>query len=567
MRLACVPLVVLGLLAVASSVLAQPVEIVATDPAAFEVDVPLSKRVTFELSKPTPTFGTAFASKFMWSPTDSTQLSVFGHDYGEGGKLTEVFFELDHAPATDFTFIAYGVEAEDGSRMARPHVLRYSTASEFGSHAVRGTISFGERTLEPTSAAAQLASAVRRSIYAAGALAEDREPSEDVPGALARARGAAGSEAHYEAAFALPSDEDAGERTVVLLLDRYEKMERRWHIRAAAVPNAEGDVEVSHIRDGTYWPAAFAFAGEEGESIGAFGFFDADGDLQPDSIRVTGGDVSGVDLTLYPYGAFAAGANVGLARDVAAQVALDQQLVNIRVLRGPSPGVAYEDGTADLWRYTFFSLTENRVTYVLIDPINVYVSATPATSYDARSIDELVIDSDEAVQIADEHGGSDFRARYPADQVLLTVEAGDLALTVRPREEAPFWRVHYRSPPGLPVDELVVFVDVQTGALLEGVTVSVSDESAHPRGFFLQRNYPNPFSASTELRYGLAQQGRARLTIFNMLGQQVATLVDEVQAPGAYTVRWDAAGVVSGAYVCRLESGGHVQTRTIILAR
>lgn len=90
-----------------------------------------------------------------------------------------------------------------------------------------------------------------------------------------------------------------------------------------------------------------------------------------------------------------------------------------------------------------------------------------------------------------------------------------------------------------------------------------------PQTFALFQNYPNPFNPTTNIRYELPQQSNVRLTIFNILGQQVATLVDEVQQAGRYTVAWNGISNLgraasSGVYFYLLQAGDFIQTRKML---
>jgi hypothetical protein len=79
-----------------------------------------------------------------------------------------------------------------------------------------------------------------------------------------------------------------------------------------------------------------------------------------------------------------------------------------------------------------------------------------------------------------------------------------------------------------------------------------------PKSFVLLQNYPNPFNPSTEVKYGLSKQGRVSLTIYNMLGQEIRTIVpNEMQTVGYHSAAWDGkdrrgSGVASGVYIYRL---------------
>jgi hypothetical protein len=83
----------------------------------------------------------------------------------------------------------------------------------------------------------------------------------------------------------------------------------------------------------------------------------------------------------------------------------------------------------------------------------------------------------------------------------------------------------------------------------------------------LSQNFPNPFNPTTTISYTLSGQSHVKLTISNILGQEVARLVDNVQAAGYYDVRWDAGSAPSGIYFCRIQAGAFVETRKLILLR
>jgi hypothetical protein len=83
----------------------------------------------------------------------------------------------------------------------------------------------------------------------------------------------------------------------------------------------------------------------------------------------------------------------------------------------------------------------------------------------------------------------------------------------------------------------------------------------------LRQNYPNPFNPSTTIRYGLPHRSTVQLTVFNTLGQQVATLVQGEQEAGYHEVRFDASGLSSGVYFYRLSAGTYVETRKLLLLK
>ena len=90
---------------------------------------------------------------------------------------------------------------------------------------------------------------------------------------------------------------------------------------------------------------------------------------------------------------------------------------------------------------------------------------------------------------------------------------------------------------------------------------------ASPRFFYLTQNYPNPFNPSTRIEYSLSAEGMTRLSIYNILGQRIALLADGVQAAGQHIVIFNAAGLSSGPYFYRLESGSGVQIKKMLLSK
>ena len=96
-----------------------------------------------------------------------------------------------------------------------------------------------------------------------------------------------------------------------------------------------------------------------------------------------------------------------------------------------------------------------------------------------------------------------------------------------------------------------------------------SSEETNPQGYDyeLKDNYPNPFNPSTTINYQLAANGFTSLKIYDVLGKEVATLVNEKQDAGTYSVQWNASVYSSGVYFYKLQSNGFVQTKRMILTK
>lgn len=116
---------------------------------------------------------------------------------------------------------------------------------------------------------------------------------------------------------------------------------------------------------------------------------------------------------------------------------------------------------------------------------------------------------------------------------------------------------YHCSPHPFMVDTVVV-----------GNPTGVDDQpSSIPEKFEVSQNYPNPFNARTAIEYSLPQDTHVRIVIYNLLGQNIETLVDQNKTAGIHQVVWNAAEVPTGVYFYRLEAGDFTQTRKMLLAK
>ena len=103
--------------------------------------------------------------------------------------------------------------------------------------------------------------------------------------------------------------------------------------------------------------------------------------------------------------------------------------------------------------------------------------------------------------------------------------------------------------------------------IVDGV-VGIADENViSAKSFALEQNYPNPFNPRTTIEFTLDKKSDVKLTIYNMLGQEVATLVNEVRNAGIYPVIWDASNVASGVYFYKLSAGDLTRTKKMVLLK
>ncbi len=99
------------------------------------------------------------------------------------------------------------------------------------------------------------------------------------------------------------------------------------------------------------------------------------------------------------------------------------------------------------------------------------------------------------------------------------------------------------------------------------LTVVESDSVEVPKKFNLSQNYPNPFNPSTIISYDVPKLSHVTLTIYDILGRQVATLVNEEKQPGSYQMTFDGSWLASGVYFYRLQAGTYSNTKKLLLLK
>jgi hypothetical protein len=104
---------------------------------------------------------------------------------------------------------------------------------------------------------------------------------------------------------------------------------------------------------------------------------------------------------------------------------------------------------------------------------------------------------------------------------------------------------------------------------LPGEEVSVRENNASriPAHSSLEQNYPNPLNPVTKIRYALSQKSRVHLTVYSLIGQHAATLIEEEKEAGYHELTFDASALPSGVHFNRLQARSFVETRKLVLVR
>lgn len=239
--------------------------------------------------------------------------------------------------------------------------------------------------------------------------------------------------------------------------------------------------------------------------------------------------------------------------------------------------------------YNFYSTTTQQSMSILVDGNNEpFVNDYPnnflpdnTTFGDMVAINsELVIDSDSAMKVAEMNGGEDFRNDpYPGHELVsleLSVILGNLFWEYPDNTSSSTiaWSINYRrSLIGIENDiatmEYAHFtINAETGEIInQDIVTSNEVQSELPDRVALKQNYPNPFNPSTNIPFELDKSTAVTITIYNMLGQKITTLANEVFPAGAHTLQWDASRMASGMYIYQLKAGDVVQTRKLMLIK
>lgn len=452
-----------------------------------------------------------------------------------------VIFKAEHTADTDFSWMVHGVQTFEGDDMAEPFVLRYTTASESGTRRVSGTV------MAPSPAKQGIAP----NILPDSGL---RELARMLDGRGTPAFRPAEASMHKTASGAMG---EAGllaaeNRTEILLLNAFSARPDAWDVAAATVIYGRtGSYAIEFVRPGIYTPVAVHYTNGV---IDAVGFVDEDADGKPDALNVGSQDRVDVNLTLQTFERQDASAFVARAR-AAYPESWGDRLVLIRDAFGADPS-----GRAYVWTYEFYDPDQNRVISVEVDPLLEQVSSRSAGgAYPAMTrIPNAFLRSEDAVAAARERGGEAFLASVPANDLVVGLEGGNQYWIFDNHPTGAFWRVHFTN--ARTAETFEAMIDMRDGSIF-----THAEQMPRPDAFALAPNHPNPFSSATTFSFTLGEAGPVRLTVYDLLGRPVRRILDGEMLPaGPHRITWEPDGLAAGAYLYRLEAGGHKAARVLI---
>ncbi len=156
-----------------------------------------------------------------------------------------------------------------------------------------------------------------------------------------------------------------------------------------------------------------------------------------------------------------------------------------------------------------------------------------------------------------------------------TLSNGDVVLLSNSLGDKLSWRVLFNGEQNSNVpwggDTLYIYtlkgLSVFDTIRVHGLTVDVENTPNVPSNFSLSQNYPNPFNPSTKISYSIAGLSKVSLKVYDILGREVVTLVNEEKPAGKYEVNFNASHLASGVYFYQLKAGDFVQSKKMILVK
>lgn len=109
-----------------------------------------------------------------------------------------------------------------------------------------------------------------------------------------------------------------------------------------------------------------------------------------------------------------------------------------------------------------------------------------------------------------------------------------------------------------------VFYTSNNGGIITGIS---SNKNLIPKEYLLMQNYPNPFNPSTTISYKLKETGRVVLTVFDIMGREIAQLINGMQTAGEHTVNFEGVNLPSGMYIYQLKASGYISSRKMLLLK
>ncbi len=485
------------------------VTIVSTTPANNTVNVPLSTTIsiTFSTAVDTNAFKT---QEWLFINADAGQAY-----FNSGGTVLTAPVTLQSNTA--YFVAVYYAKAMNGSVLAQPFVVHFTTGSTFPPHSVSGTISSGSTGVSPANS------------------------------------------------------------IVALMFSPIGNNEGGPNFAAWGTVNNDGSYTIPYVSNGTYWPLA-------AKDVNADGEINPDGGIDVialgDSIIVNNASLTNVNISFFKISPYTFSEARTIADSLAKNLPVDRSLKRI------SGWEIDTTGKSQSWEFAY---TTNGNTQGYIIRVNSFASNTEPMDpgyfnwvKDIRPLPNISSAASSVTVMANVEaaGGKQVRLQPHSDTLEFRMEAsladqnnGQYSNLV-PDMNQFYWGVsyalHYQIDPNQSeqVSGMRYLCNFSTGAVItSGPILSVTESNEGPVAFRLTQNYPNPFNPTTTISFNLPSSDFTTLKIYNILGKEVAQLMNERKDAGEYTVHFDGHNVPSGIYFYQLRSGNYVETKKMVLIK
>ncbi len=377
---------------------------------------------------------------------------------------------------------------------------------------------------------------------------------------------------------------------------------------------------IEHIKNGDYYLSAYLFhhVYDEYDEVYYFepyaiGLYEPEGDFIPGLISVSDQDISDLEVSILSLDMSFDPMTFNDIYSVI-QTLLSEQFGEYTIFAAFAEDAAYDDvdlgtqkvtsnptiqevtmplGSSFNWVFAF-SVPDSESVYLgAYTPLGFLYFEAEVDSVTASRFNEIdglpasiAMNSDEALAIAMNNGGTTFfsgipemaeiRVKYMLGTDKIIFVDGSVTEEILPFEvTGPTWGVSFDYYYYNPIDESYedkswfVVIDVTSqNVLYSGDIRSVSNE-VQPKmeSFRLSQNYPNPFNPSTTIAFSLPTASPVKLSVFNVLGQEVAVLANSQFSQGEHTVTFDASSLSSGLYFYRIEAGSFMATKSMTLIK
>ena len=218
-------------------------------------------------------------------------------------------------------------------------------------------------------------------------------------------------------------------------------------------------------------------------------------------------------------------------------------------------------GKATAWTYAYASFDSMQVYYFLAQNGQVAFDRQTALATGVSLINDRWMDSDSALLIAQQLGGSSIKLNYPS-----SVITSWLSQPLAPPFVAE-WQIDYDCSGTI----RWVRINATTGEYMTSGNFLTSVDNRNlapiPATPQLSQPYPNPFNPACTIAFTLPEDGLVSLTITGTSGRQVATLASGFLVAGVHVIHWNANGFASGIYFCTLRVGSFVETKKLSLLK